>query len=104
MIQLPSPTPNNQTILEHIESDEFTQLNTLDRSAYKLFKMMMEVHNFTVMIRRTQAWVKKDGEGRWLGTLGMVQRRIVDVAITAARHEEDRYGQVETTTHGYFIQ
>lgn len=96
--------PNNQTFIEHLKSSEFTQLNFLDRSAYKIFELVMDMHNFTVFIRRTQHWMAIDSDGRWTGTLGMVQRGEVDVAITGARHQEDRYGQVEATTHLTFVQ
>lgn len=66
--------------------------------------MMMEMHNFEVFVHRTNHWMSVDSDGRWRGTLGMVQRGEVDVAITGVRHEDERYGQVEATTHCYFVQ
>nr|QGW45453.1 ionotropic receptor 75c [Bradysia odoriphaga] len=103
-ITLPSPIPNNQTFMEHLESNEFPQINSLDRSTYKLFKLMMEMHNFKVLIHRTDHWVTVDSMGHWTGTLGMVQRGEVDFAITGARHQDDRYGQVDATANSYYIQ
>lgn len=64
----------------------------------------MEMHNFKVFVHRTKHWLAVDSEGRWTGTLGMVKRKEVDVAITAARHQDNRYGAVETTTHLTFVQ
>lgn len=64
----------------------------------------MEMHNFKVLIRRAKYWVRIDPNGRWTGTLGMVQRREVDLAIDGARYQDDRYGQVEATTHYTFVQ
>lgn len=90
--------------MEHLKSNEYPQLNSLDRSSYKLFEIMMEMYNFEVFVHRTKQWMSLDSNGRWGGTLGMVQRGEVDVAITGIRHQDDRYGQIETTTHCYFVQ
>lgn len=90
--------------MEHLKSNEFPQVNSLDRSSYKLFELMMEQYNFSVFVYRTKLWMGVDANGKWIGTLGMVKRREVDMAITGVRHQDDRYGIVEATTHCYFVQ
>lgn len=90
--------------MEHVESKENTQLNSLDRNVYKLFELIMEMYNFKVLIRRARTWIVVDADGRWSGSVGILRRGEVDVAISGLRHSEERYGLLEATRHCYFAQ
>lgn len=96
--------PNHTTFLEHINSNKFTHLDSMNRMAYRLFLIMMDMYNFTMNLRVSDIWGSLDSEGRWHGAIGLLNRSEVDLAISAFRWTNVRYGAFEHTTHSYHVQ
>lgn len=71
---------------------------------YRLFVLLMDMHNFKINVRLSSIWGSLDSNGKWHGAVGMINRSEVDLCITALRWDNQRYGAYEHTTHSYHVQ
>lgn len=71
---------------------------------YRLFILMMEMHNFKANFRVSNLWGLKDSSGNWHGAIGALNRGQVDFCITGLRWANERYGVYEQTTAAYHAQ
>lgn len=76
----------------------------MERNNYRLFQLMMNMYNFTLLTHRALIWGAVSPNGTWKGGIGMLSRDEVDVCTSALRWANERYGIFEQTTHTYYVQ
>lgn len=72
----------------------------MNRLDYILFKIIEDIHNFKIFLHRSKYW----GfiiNGTWIGAIGFIVRKEVDVCMSALRWSPERYGFYEPATHTY---
>lgn len=75
----------------------------MNRLNYRLFRMMEDIHNFKIFLIRSKYW----GfivNGSWIGAIGFIVRKDVDICMTALRWSPERFGFYETTTYTYHVR
>lgn len=80
------------------------QTDSIDRFNYHLFKLIMEMCNFKMFVRRSNVWGVKMPDGSWRGSIGMLNRSEVDIMISSVRWDNERYGTFDQTTSTYFFK
>lgn len=83
---------------------ENVQTDSIDRFNYHLFKLIMEMYNFKLFVRRSNIWGVKMSNGSWRGSIGMLNRSKVDIMISGVRWDNERYGAFDQTTNTYFFK
>lgn len=95
--------PTNYTFRTALDSAAFPHLDSMNRFNYRMFRMMEEMHNFSIYVMRTHDWGYTVND-TWNGAIGFVVRNEVDVAMTNLRWSPERFGFYESTGVTYHVR
>lgn len=80
--------PAGETLQSHLDSEENVDRDTMSRFNYRLFRMMEEMHNFSIYVLRTGVWgTNENGTRPWNGAIGFTERK--EVSCISTRYRKD---------------
>ncbi|KAJ6639576.1 hypothetical protein Bhyg_12323, partial [Pseudolycoriella hygida] len=74
--------PPNKTFIEHIDSDDYPYFDNMSKSNYRVFQILMEWLNFSMVIRRSRNWGSLTSDGSWNGVVGLLNRTEIDISVS----------------------
>lgn len=108
--------PSGHSLQSHLDNDKHTHRDTMSRFSYNMFRLIQDIHNFTIFTYRSTSWgimmrtVQTDAGNNatttavvWNGAIGFLTRGEVDVCITPVRLSPERFGHFEPTTYLYHV-
>lgn len=78
-------------------------MDNMSKSNYRVFQILMQMYNFSMVIRRTKVWGALV-DGRWKGVVGLLNRTEIDISVSGLRWESDRYGVFDQTTNSFYVE
>lgn len=79
-------------------------MDNISRNNYRLFKILTEMFNFKIFLRRGRLWGGRTENGSWTGVVGLLNRSEIDFSVTGVRWDDDRYGVFESTTDSFYVE
>lgn len=79
-------------------------MDNMSKSNYRVFQVLMEMYNFSMVLRRTRVWGGHLSDGSWSGVVGLLNRSEIDISVSALRWEHDRYGVFDQTTNSFYAE
>lgn len=79
-------------------------MDNMSQSNYRVFQILMEFLNFSMVIRRSRNWGALTSDGSWNGVVGLLNRTEIDISVSGLRWESDRYGVFDQTTNSFYVQ